>query len=539
MLTRKPPLIGVMCLFAACNTESLTIPGSTPNGIESTGSVIAAGSVFQDDFAGPDAPTLGGAWQEANELTARTCCATTGQSVDPAWIERYQSALAFHYTATLARAADVFATTFTRPYAVAPLSGGVAAAPFSLSFTFEPSSDMRMAHTVGLMSGASGLTYSPSLAALERVARPKDGIAVTVGRSSHQFVNTTIAVSQFRGGAELLLVNVPTTFQFVTGTTYSVRMTSSVTGTIEVTIEDPSDAVTTSVQARLPLPPLDHIFVGDQEGGVSYDTSTPGDYRVLFDDLSVKSGDQMRFLQFPLKDGAGSYGDPYDWSISAVFDHSMRGGATFCPDDRVVAFTGEVGQFNGSGSFAQGDPRRFKASAASFSSRSKCPGKFVQGWQNDAASPTAFVITGRGNYSGGCVGCETVLYYDGHPGFDFRARYAPVFAAASGTVSMIVPKVGRVDIDHGNGFTTQYVHLSDWSRVYEGKRVSMGAQIGISGNTGTGCAAAAPCPHLHFAVLENGIPVDPYGWEPITGATVTTDPYPLLNPGVAMRRLWR
>jgi len=60
-----------------------------------------------------------------------------------------------------------------------------------------------------------------------------------------------------------------------------------------------------------------------------------------------------------------------------------------------------------------------------------------------------------------------------------------------------------VFVDHGQGFITLYIHMSRID-VQEGDAVDRGAMLGLSGATGrvTG-------PHLHWAVLLNGVYVDP------------------------------
>jgi len=56
----------------------------------------------------------------------------------------------------------------------------------------------------------------------------------------------------------------------------------------------------------------------------------------------------------------------------------------------------------------------------------------------------------------------------------------------------------RVWVDHGNGVTTVYAHLSD-THVKEGDVVSHGQQLGASGNTGKSTG-----PHLHYGEYVNG-----------------------------------
>ena len=78
--------------------------------------------------------------------------------------------------------------------------------------------------------------------------------------------------------------------------------------------------------------------------------------------------------------------------------------------------------------------------------------------------------------------------------------------SAGGVVATVgfVPEYGNiVEIDHDNGLTTRYAHLSR-SQVKVGDVVMKGqsiAHVGMTGRT-TG-------PHLHFEVREKGIPLNP------------------------------
>ncbi len=101
-----------------------------------------------------------------------------------------------------------------------------------------------------------------------------------------------------------------------------------------------------------------------------------------------------------------------------------------------------------------------------------------------------------------------------HDGADFGAACGtPIRAAAAGTVleTYFQSAYGnRVVLDHGFhggvGLATISNHLSDYA-VGPGDVVQRGEVIGYVGNTGwsTGC-------HLHYTVLENGVPVDPMTW---------------------------
>ena len=61
-------------------------------------------------------------------------------------------------------------------------------------------------------------------------------------------------------------------------------------------------------------------------------------------------------------------------------------------------------------------------------------------------------------------------------------------------------------IDHGNGYTTIYAHMSD-SAVSQGQSVIAGQTIGYMGSTGN---ASSTC--CHFEIRVNGASVDPEGW---------------------------
>jgi len=94
-----------------------------------------------------------------------------------------------------------------------------------------------------------------------------------------------------------------------------------------------------------------------------------------------------------------------------------------------------------------------------------------------------------------------------HTGVDLIAPYGTtVVAAAGGVVSTVayVPEYGNiVDIDHDNGLTSRYAHLSR-SLVRVGDVVMKGQKVALVGNSGRTTG-----PHLHFEVREKGIPLNP------------------------------
>ena len=94
-----------------------------------------------------------------------------------------------------------------------------------------------------------------------------------------------------------------------------------------------------------------------------------------------------------------------------------------------------------------------------------------------------------------------------HAGIDFRAPTGTrILATAPGTV-ITAGKTGgygnMVEIDHGNGITTRYAHLST-ILVNAGDKIATGEAIARSGSTGRSTG-----PHLHYEVRLNGEAVDP------------------------------
>lgn len=97
-----------------------------------------------------------------------------------------------------------------------------------------------------------------------------------------------------------------------------------------------------------------------------------------------------------------------------------------------------------------------------------------------------------------------------HMGIDIGCSSgASVVAAGAGVVSYIGYLGGGgncVMIDHGNGLTTLYFHLSGFA-VSTGMNVSAGQTIAYAGSTGISTG-----PHLHFGVRLNGAYVNPLSY---------------------------
>jgi murein DD-endopeptidase MepM/ murein hydrolase activator NlpD len=94
-----------------------------------------------------------------------------------------------------------------------------------------------------------------------------------------------------------------------------------------------------------------------------------------------------------------------------------------------------------------------------------------------------------------------------HTGLDFRAGTGdPVRATANGKVASSgwAGGYGRmVEIDHGNGLSTRYGHLSEIN-VKVGDQIRIGQVIGAVGSTGRSTG-----PHLHYETRIDGEAVDP------------------------------
>lgn len=97
-----------------------------------------------------------------------------------------------------------------------------------------------------------------------------------------------------------------------------------------------------------------------------------------------------------------------------------------------------------------------------------------------------------------------------HAGLDFRTPTGtPIRSAANGKVT----KAGRqggygklVEVEHANGLTTRYAHLS---KIYvkTGQKISAGTKVGAAGSTGRSTG-----PHLHYEIRSAGKPLNPLNY---------------------------
>ena len=98
--------------------------------------------------------------------------------------------------------------------------------------------------------------------------------------------------------------------------------------------------------------------------------------------------------------------------------------------------------------------------------------------------------------------------FEYHQGIDIGLDFGePIYAAGAGTITQAGLNGGYgifASIDHGNGYKTQYGHMSAVA-VQAGQRVGKGEIIGFVGSTGYSTGA-----HLHFEVLVDDQRIDPF-----------------------------
>lgn len=124
-----------------------------------------------------------------------------------------------------------------------------------------------------------------------------------------------------------------------------------------------------------------------------------------------------------------------------------------------------------------------------------------------SASP-AFSAPGGAQFIWPTNGVITQYFSWYHPGSDIANRAAPSVAAADGgtVIASGWDNSGygnKVVIDHGNGYTSLYAHLSN-IYVSVGATVSRGQLIGQMGSTGRSTGT-----HLHLEIHFKGVAVNP------------------------------
>lgn len=191
----------------------------------------------------------------------------------------------------------------------------------------------------------------------------------------------------------------------------------------------------------------------------------------------VKSGDTLE-----------SVAKKYTAEQQAIMDFPFNG----VPDD----FSLTVGQLL---IVPEGSPPEIKAP------KLKAQPKYLA----TGPSSPAFSAPGGGAFIWPTGGQITQYFAWYHPGIDIANRTAPgVSAGDTGTVVVAGwPDSGgygnRIVIDHGNGYTSLYAHLSN-VYVSVGNSVSRGQLIGQMGSTGRSTGT-----HLHLEIHYKGVALNP------------------------------
>ncbi|MDB2414674.1 peptidoglycan DD-metalloendopeptidase family protein [Rickettsiales bacterium] len=107
-----------------------------------------------------------------------------------------------------------------------------------------------------------------------------------------------------------------------------------------------------------------------------------------------------------------------------------------------------------------------------------------------------------------------------HKGIDFGAPHGtPIYAAGDG----VIERLGRyggygkyIRINHKNGYSTAYAHMSRYGRnLTDGSKVKQGQIIGYVGSTGRSTGA-----HLHYEIMINGRHTNPLSIKTVSGRTL-------------------
>jgi murein DD-endopeptidase MepM/ murein hydrolase activator NlpD len=158
-------------------------------------------------------------------------------------------------------------------------------------------------------------------------------------------------------------------------------------------------------------------------------------------------------------------------------------------------------------------PNGVKAAAATAVASSSSGSSGSSGGYASYGSAAAVNPAASGNFMWPTGGSLTQYFGIYHSGIDIAyAVGVPIMAADGGYVSYAGwDNTGygyEVLINHGNGFSTRYAHLSQYY-VDAGQPVARGQVIAAMGSTGNSTG-----PHLHFEVIYGGVPQNPLFYLP-------------------------
>jgi murein DD-endopeptidase MepM/ murein hydrolase activator NlpD len=243
--------------------------------------------------------------------------------------------------------------------------------------------------------------------------------------------------------------------------------------------------------------------------------------------LVPAAANAQQFLRFPVT----GYG-PFDKDlISTALDHEVPLDLTLKPGKEKAPYGVSGGMLSFTGEL--------------FLATSKYPAKAQACYpkpKNSHQSSTWLPVLAKVYYGTNSGSCRTnvALNYDNHPGYDYRVPAGKdvhpaypgyiIFTKCIKTFSdtFTCDEAGAVAIDHGNGFVTQYLHMSGAYYGSAAKGVSQYVdRTKIIGQVSNKYPVPLGGYHLHFEVLQrkntpvnrnnyydraNWIIVDPYGY---------------------------
>lgn len=141
----------------------------------------------------------------------------------------------------------------------------------------------------------------------------------------------------------------------------------------------------------------------------------------------------------------------------------------------------------------------------------KAPKKAQPQFLAQGPSSPAFSAPGGAQFIWPTGGTLTQYFSWYHPAIDVANRAGPGIAASDGGTVLVAgwpDSTGygnRVVIDHGNGYTSLYAHLSN-VYVSAGQTISRGQLLGQMGSTGRSTGT-----HLHLEIRYKGVALNPLG----------------------------
>lgn len=209
---------------------------------------------------------------------------------------------------------------------------------------------------------------------------------------------------------------------------------------------------------------------------------------------AIKPGDSLKILPVTGVSYTVSSGDSLE-SVAKKYSADAQAILDFPFNDVPDDFSLKVGQLL---IIPDGSPVEAKAPIR------RQPQYLAQGPQSPA-----FSAPGGASFIWPTAGLITQYYAWYHPAIDIANRDAPGIAATDGGTVIVAgwPDSSgygnRIVIDHGNGYTSLYGHLSN-IYVSVGETVSRGQLIGQMGSTGRSTGI-----HLHLEIHYKGAPLNP------------------------------